>query len=68
MREARLMGYNAITDSFKLVVPRFSLLEERKLQQRIKDHEQKLSKLDQSLLVMEQKLMEAENQVIALWV
>lgn len=31
VREARHKGYNAINDSLKLALPKFSLLEEKKL-------------------------------------
>lgn len=61
-KEARRICYNAITNSFKLALPKFSSLEERKLQQGIKDHEQKITKIDQSLPRAEQKLEEAENR------
>lgn len=42
VRDDHHMGYNAVFNSFKLTLSTFSLSEERRLQQGIKDDEQKL--------------------------
>lgn len=53
VKKERLIGHNVVGDYFNFASSKFSMAKERRLQQRIKEGEEKIIEIDQTLPLKE---------------